>query len=48
MLPAIKNDNFKNTKMSDNYKIIYQFPMGLNDEISSQLKELDVKNTTKN
>ena len=40
VLPAIKNDNFKNNKMSDNYKIIYQFPIGLNDEISSQINDL--------
>ena len=40
VLPAVQNDNFKNNKMSDNYKIIYQFPMGLNDEISSQINDL--------
>ena len=40
VLPAVQNDNFKNNKMSDNYKIIYQFAVESNDEISSQINDL--------
>ena len=40
VLPAVQNDNFKNNKTSDNYKIIYQFAMESNDEISSQINDL--------
>jgi len=40
VLPAVQNDNFKNNKMSDNYKIIYQFTMESNDEISRQINDL--------
>ena len=40
VLPSVKNDNFKNNNMSDNYKIIYQFAVGSDNEILSQINDL--------
>ena len=40
VLPSVRNDNFKNNNMSDNYKIIYQFAVGSDNEILSQINDL--------
>ena len=40
VLPSVKNDNFKNNNISDNYKIIYQFAVGSDNEILSQINDL--------
>ena len=40
VLPSVENNNFKNNNMSDNYKIIYQFAVGSDNEILSQINDL--------
>ena len=40
VLPQIKNDEFKENKLSENYKIVYVFEKDENDKISQQLNDL--------
>ena len=40
VLPSVKNDNFSNNKSSENYKIVYQFDVASNTNITKQLEQL--------
>jgi hypothetical protein len=40
VLPQIKNDEFKENKLSENYKIVYIFVKDENEKISQQLNDL--------
>tara|TARA_B100001939_G_scaffold260389_1_gene227394 strand:- start:1927 stop:4419 length:2493 start_codon:yes stop_codon:yes gene_type:complete len=40
VLPSVKNDNFSNNKSSENYKIVYQFDVASNTNITKQSEQL--------
>ena len=40
VLPSVKNDNFSNNKSSENYKIVYQFDVAANTNITKQSEQL--------